>query len=186
MSQQDSEMQVDCTICVETVSEDDAVEVEGSLVCKTCIQNMFEPAFCHEHCYPPRCSSKKLEIGEFEHILGKEFATRYRKREGEYGTEIANRSYCACGEFVSGRLHRQNSKTKLPCHCSQLVCTACKTIVSTASTHECTIAEELAAQLEPGGLQRGVDFNTCQCGRFVERIDGCSHMTRVCGRGFCT
>lgn len=177
----------DCVTCVENIEEGEDVKIEGVSVCKPCVRKMFEQALQFQHCYPPRFG-KTLDVNDFADILGKDFMHRYRQKEKEYTALIKDRIYCSCGKFLSGRPRRSGTKMKLICtSCHSLVCTSCKTTVSVEGIHECGGPQDLAAEMEAAGQQKGVHFQVAPCcSRTIERIDGCSEMTCIyCSKHFC-
>lgn len=98
MSQQvGSNATVTCTVCFDE-DIDSAHTIENDPVCHDCVKTeivpQFEAAIEHEHQYPVRWGDVALQVTDFAYVLGDDFVRRYRRRELEYQTPVANRIYC--------------------------------------------------------------------------------------------
>ena len=92
----------ECSVCMQTKDEALYCTFDLDVVCMQCVTDgilpLFKAALEHEHHYPAKWGPRKLDVGDFEDmlgLLGSSFVERYRTMEEEYQTPLAQRLYCS-------------------------------------------------------------------------------------------
>lgn len=82
-----------CDCCGEGFRDYTSIDIDGSVVCVSCVRQMFDKALKFEHNYPPKWSGP-LHPTEFSHILSLDYIKDYMRKEVEYNTPPNKRVYC--------------------------------------------------------------------------------------------
>lgn len=189
----DMDMDVDLAACIAcTEASDDLITVQGSAICYDCVTGMFQRAIWHEAEYPVKWGNEELNIDDFPR-LHQGIKTDFKAKEKEYLCPPAERIYCkadiqsGCTAFLGKRT--QTEKTKLCHNCHNPSCLACGEFIRRGRPHACKPADLVKEDEEAyKGLQRGKDYQICpskRCGRKIQLMDGCNHITCMCGQQSC-
>ncbi|KAI1381237.1 hypothetical protein F4677DRAFT_440450 [Hypoxylon crocopeplum] len=147
--------------------------------CGECITRHFQLAMTKDSMYPARCCGLPIPLLRVQHHLTPELGFQYREKGEELLT--SNRTYChrtTCFAFVPSAMHA--GRNALCMKCLARTCTDCK-----RASHDgvCASDEALQAVLQ---LAEREGWQRCyRCKTMVEFIDGCYHMTCICGAAFC-
>ncbi|KAL4911433.1 hypothetical protein BDW74DRAFT_172896 [Aspergillus multicolor] len=169
-----------CTACMEPADKVAILPCEHQY-CSECLAHMFENAISNEASFPPHCCGQPLALQSAHYLLDPELLKRYMKAKAEFST--TRRVYCYetnCAAFI----HSSSIENDVAIcgKCGRATCTQC-----TNKAHEPLEAcsETIGVpELEATAAQQG--WQRCPaCNRMVERTEGCSHMTCVCGNHFC-
>ena len=185
-----------CVVC------GDASDILGSVAapcghwyCKICVNDLITAYINDESLHPLRCCKTEIPICNIELLLcdATKGLIRFREKHEEYSTPHDKRIYCprqGCHQFIkappastsaSGRWSSRTQDTARCMACYALVCLLCKELV-----HPGEKCEENKNTTRLRELAKEKEWQTCsKCRRIVERIDGCLHMTCLCGFEFC-
>lgn len=169
----------------------------GHWYCKSCVGDLIAAYINDESLHPLRCCKTEIPICNIELLLcdATEDLIRFREKHEEYSTPHDKRIYCpqqSCHQFIkpskapastsaSGRWSSRTQDTARCMACHVLVCLLCKELV-----HPGEKCEENKNTTRLRELAKEKEWQTCsKCRRIVERIDGCLHMTCLCGFEFC-
>lgn len=205
-----------CTFCLEEKpSRSKAVNVAGDDICRDCFESDIRPKFFeaikNENAWPVKWGGTTLEVKDFPGFSAA-FKSRWRAKEQEYRTPMAERVYCKqhiddnglaehapiriandeaglegvrperCDRFL-GSTTEVNDRTVFCEACEGRTCGACLGPVSRWA-HSCVTAEAVSEPDPFQGLVRGKDFQRCpSCRLLVTLEDGCNSM--VCERPSC-
>jgi len=169
----------------------------GHWYCKSCVGDLITAYINDESLHPLRCCKTEIPICNIELLFcdADRDLIRFREKYEEYSTPHDKRIYCpqqGCHQFLkpskapasTSALVRQFYRTQgtarcMACHV--LVCLLCKEIF-----HPGEKCEENKNTTRLRELAKEKEWQTCsKCRRIVERIDGCLHMTCLCGFEFC-
>ena len=188
-----------CVVC------GDASDILGSMAapcghwyCKGCVGDLITAYINDESLHPLRCCKAEIPICNIELLLcgATKDLIQFREKHEEYSTPHDKRIYCpqqGCHQFIkpfkappagtsaSGRWSSRTQDTARCMACYALVCLLCKELV-----HPGEKCEENKNTTRLRELAKEKEWQTCsKCRRIVERIDGCLHMTCLCGFEFC-
>ncbi|KAI0651651.1 hypothetical protein C8Q79DRAFT_49464 [Trametes meyenii] len=146
----------------------------------SCLREMFEQAATDEECFPPRCCAIEIYLADVEKHFDPLFVEHYMEKSREFRTK--DRVYCYnqyCSAFLGPA---SDSPLVLRCpQCSYGTCAGCKGKVHRGNACNGPAADEGVLKL---GKQKG--WQRCvSCRYFVERVEGCPHITCRCGAQFC-
>lgn len=170
----------DCAACNDKVSQFHTMRAPcGHTYCRICVKELFDRAAKHEINFPPKCCDQVITLEEAGLFLSLDIYDKFQEKSEEFST--INRTYCSdpeCVTFIPPKAI-DNQKAKCPA-CQKLTCIACK-----AKAHEGDCPEDPAVQsLLTTAAEAG--FQQCrQCKRMIDLIDGCHHITCICGAEFC-
>lgn len=134
---------------------------------------------------PPKCcTDAHIPLKHVDKLFDTKFKILWNRKFQEYHTK--NRIYCPaprCGEWIKpSHIHtHQGRKYALCPRCKTKVCTTCNHKAHKSS--ECPQDPEIAKLVEQA-KEKG--WQRCyKCKAFVERGEGCNHMTCRCTAEFC-
>ncbi|KAF2185246.1 hypothetical protein K469DRAFT_750426 [Zopfia rhizophila CBS 207.26] len=184
-----------CVVCGDEEAE--AAPLRASpcgehYMCDSCLEDTFRLAMNDEKHYPPRCCNNEQSIfliDDFEENLPLQLIFDYKSKEmGEYSVQPRFRTYCAngsCATFLHPETHVTNTITYAICEiCSTITCITCKTRVpQDLRSHECDVPDE-EKKFKITVKEKG--YQECYtCGRTVELVEACNHISCECGAEFC-
>ena len=190
-----------CDCCCEGFRDYTSIDIEGSLVCVSCVRQMFDKALTFEHNYPPKWSGP-LHPSEFSHIFSEDYIGAYKDKEIEYNTPPNKRVYCQydvervrviengkmeifterCGEFIGARQRSIRDGILVFGRCGGL---NCENVTCMVCEHFCkNDAEDMLQHICLGkshanekraraflGLKRGKDWQQCPSRQCGRRIE---------------
>ncbi|KAK3320492.1 hypothetical protein B0T19DRAFT_465270 [Cercophora scortea] len=153
----------------------------GHSHCQGCLSDQFTLIITDESMFPPRCHcNEELPLGTCRPFLTPELVAEFERKKIEH--ETPNRTYChvpTCSTFVPPRSIHGDVATCVKCRAE--TCTTCK-----GGAHQdmnCPDNPEVERVKELAALEGWV--RCYQCGRLIERTDGCNHIGCICGADFC-
>lgn len=157
----------------------------GHRMCNDCLKRIFEMSVKDPVHMPPKCCTDQyIPLKHVDKLFDDKFKTLWNRKYQEYHTK--NRIYCPalkCGEWIKpSHIHTMQGRKYAKCpRCRTIVCTLCnnKMHKSTDCPKDPEIAK-LVEQAKDEGWQR-----CYSCNAFVERKEGCNHMTCRCLAEFC-
>ena len=178
---------VDCLTCGsdDIPSTKSAKLACGHRMCHDCLKRIFEMSIKDPAHMPPKCcTSQHIPLNHVDKLFDLKFKKLWNRKFQEYNTK--NRIYCPtpkCGEWIRP-VHIHTSQGRKYAHCPRCqtkVCTLCnnKMHKSTDCPKDPEIAK-LVEQAKEKGWQR-----CYSCSSFVEKKEGCNHMTCRCMAEFC-
>jgi len=164
-----------CAACQEPVVYFAAVYAPcGHDYCKDCIRQLFFGATRDESLFPPRCCRKAIPMASAQVFFTEEFVAYFSIKAVEWTT--LNRTYCAwitCAAFIPPANIKLD--TAVCSRCFFHTCIHCKN-----HAHEGRDCPQDPALQGLEEVARQAGWQRCfRCGRFVELILGCNHMTYV-------
>ncbi|KAJ9165757.1 RBR-type E3 ubiquitin transferase [Coniochaeta hoffmannii] len=145
--------------------------------CRECLAALFQSSLADEGRFPPRCC--RQEIPANPQYLPPQLIGQFRAKQLEYGCK--DRTYChgpTCSTFVPPQFVRGD--VAICVKCSRRTCVKCKGPVHDRECPDDIEAREVLRVAAENGWQR------CHsCGRLVELLQGCNHMTCSCRAEFC-
>ena len=190
-----------CECCCESFGDYTSIDIDGSLVCVSCVRQMFDKALKFEHNYPPRWSVP-LHPSEFSHIISADYIRDYKDKEIEYNTPPNKRVYCQydiervkvvdnskmeffterCGDFIGARQKPIKGDILVFGRCGGL---DCENVTCMVCEYYCNNnAEDMLQHLCLGksranekraqaflGLKRGKDWQQCPSRKCGRRIE---------------
>lgn len=154
-------------------------------MCHDCLKRIFEMSVKDPQHMPPKCCGPEhIPLRHVDKLFDVKFKVQWNRKYQEYNTK--NRIYCPtlkCGEWIKpSHIHTvQGRKFALCPRCKTRVCTLCNNKMhrSTECPNDPEIAK-LVEQAKEKGWQR-----CYSCSAFVEKKEGCNHMTCRCMAEFC-
>ncbi|KAI0138119.1 hypothetical protein F4776DRAFT_670743 [Hypoxylon sp. NC0597] len=134
--------------------------------------------------WPPRCHGQPLTEDDILWTREEDLIEKYR--EIERGRQLRNPLWCAqphCSALLLEENVLDDGKDAVTCEkCETITCKTCKKAHDPKNT-ECKDSDS-DAELEE--MARSQEWMRCShCTSMVSRIEGCIHMTCVCGHHFC-
>ncbi|KAF1347607.1 hypothetical protein BDV97DRAFT_277387, partial [Delphinella strobiligena] len=148
--------------------------------CRHCLDRLFEEA-TREVSHPARCclNGSPILLEGVEVLLSEKTTQRYKKAVAEFKVPARERTYCiSCGDFapISNTLTHTATCTS----CKNSTCTLCKQGPHGGECSSTTADSEFKEVARKNGWQE------CPtCGYMIALVEGCDHMTCICGRDFC-
>lgn len=165
-----------CVSCQETHRFYDVARCPCSHeYCRACLADLFRISISDESLYPPRCCRQEIPLEQSRLFLSARLVGEFLAKKAE--VEDANRTFChepTCSRYIPQQFVQDQVGTCPQCHGQ--TCTICK---SGAHSGECSGDEEAVQAL----LQLAVEneWQRCfDCGRVVELVDGCYHISEYC------
>jgi hypothetical protein len=154
-------------------------------MCQDCLKRIFEMSVKDPAHMPPKCcGDEHIPLRHVEKLFDDNFKRTWNRKYQEYTTK--NRIYCPtlkCGEWIKpSHIHTiQGRKYALCPRCKTKVCVLCNNKMHRSS--ECPKDPEIAKLVEQA-KEKG--WQRCySCSAFVEKKEGCNHMTCRCMAEFC-
>lgn len=148
--------------------------------CRYCLDRLFEEA-TREVSHPAKCCLRgtPILVEEVEVLLTKNTTQRYKKAVAEFQVPARDRTYCiSCGSFAP--VSNTSIHTATCSNCKKPTCTLRK---QGSHQGECS---STTADYEFREVARKNGWQQCpNCGHMVALVEGCDHMTCICGRDFC-
>jgi hypothetical protein len=178
---------VDCLTCGadDVPASKSAKLVCGHRMCHDCLKRVFEMSVKDPAHMPPKCCGEEhIPLKHVEKLFDIKFKMHWNLKYQEFHTK--NRIYCPvlkCGEWIKpSQIHTEKGRKCAVCpRCKTKVCPSCngKMHKSTECPNDPEIAK-LVEQAKEKGWQR-----CYSCNAFVEKKEGCNHMTCRCLAEFC-
>ena len=178
-----------CPACESVVQDNELVYLTcGHVWCADCLNNNLQAALSNRTVFPPRCCNATpngIDMIVVEGYLEDDVLIRYLKVGEEYASP--DPTFCAdvkCGVFINvpaGNTSQWAFCTKF----HKSTCIQCKVAYldhPTPDVHPELISKEDKELAEREGYKQ---CPNSKCRKLLERIDGCDHMTCVCGTHFC-
>jgi len=173
---------VECTLCTDLVDPDTAgTRLRcGDTWHVRCVAELFEKTTVDEALFPPRCC-QEIALADVQHVLSPELRLKFSAKSIEFRT--LRRVYCAaptCAAFLGAQTTASGPMTCPTCR--RQTCSACKT------THSFQYGQTCEQNVDGEAMSHMVQFGWKRCpacGRFIERTQGCNHMTCLCKKEFC-
>ncbi|KAG5918508.1 hypothetical protein E4U42_006829 [Claviceps africana] len=169
-----------CVACASDVAFFETVRCPCSHdYCRDCMTELFSAAVNDESMFPPRCCRIPIPLDPNRSFLSAGLLDKYKAKEVEFATP--NRTYChvpACSAFVPPASVRGDVATCV--QCQSTTCTICK---GKSHSRDCPVDTSAADVLRiaaENGWQR-----CYSCGRLVDLVTGCNHITCRCKAEFC-
>ncbi|MCO5578541.1 hypothetical protein L7F22_032384 [Adiantum nelumboides] len=174
----------ECVICCVTVPRD-AMYIASCPNRHTyhsrCLLALIHASMKDESLMPPVCCKVRIDENLFLPLLNEEDRDEFIRKREEFGTK--DRLYCnnvSCSEFL-GAVEREAKQLKKCDRCGNETCKACKGPWHGYKSICAGDSDEAAID-----LLRDIGMQRCPCClRMVELIDGCYHITCICGSEFC-
>lgn len=166
----------ECIACREFVQSSQTIKTscrpESHTYCITCLSALVEQATKDETLFPPRCCKQAIPVDLFKRRLSPTLIQTYEEKLVEFNFPAEARTYCSrpecCRFIVPG--HITFNLAWCP-SCGRSTCTSCK---QQGHPGRCSEDPDIAPTLT---LARENGWRRCICGRMLERMDGCNHMT---------
>ena len=186
---------LDCAICMEVIPEQDFLPLEkcGCIFHQTCVLNYLTDCIEKRNypimCPQVRCKAEVHPLDLKERLSAKLFQ---QFEQGQFdvflmrnGKDFQNCPTPGCN-FVFNWT-KENSRFKCPI-CAKVYCLLCK-----KEFHEGITCQEYKTLTDPKDLDNAFNrvaerggFMLCpNCQAMVEKVDGCDHISCVCGTDFC-
>ncbi|KAF9447649.1 hypothetical protein P691DRAFT_104860 [Macrolepiota fuliginosa MF-IS2] len=183
-----------CTACGDNLASGDQCLTAPCehAYCPGCVQNFVELYIRDESIHPLRCCNRSIPTFKIESffVSNRGLLISFLAKREEYSTSPDNRIYCpgrGCNRFISSAFvmkHTTNGTftARCPaCHCPIRMCVRCK-----EAGHPGEACDAKKNTIHFQRLVKEEGWQTCsRCQRIVERIEGCLHMTCLCGYEFC-
>lgn len=142
-------------------------------ICYSCLRQAFNIAAEDESMSAPHCCGTAINIngGWVRHVLGTELVAKYlRARKGK---EDEHHTQClACSAVIPYASITTGKFARCP-SCNTASCTWCKQLAHEGQ--ECSLSDDERATT---ALAQAQGWQRCfRCGRWIERSQGCSHIT---------
>lgn len=150
-----------------------------------CLKKLFLLSLRDASMMPPRCCKHLIPFEKAKSCLKEQTRIQFRNKERELADP--DPLYCSrstCGRWIPPEKIDLDTKTGM-CSTRHKTCTTCKQAAHKQGTgvEECTQspveAKALAFIVAQGWRRCG------QCKIFIEKTEGCRHMTCRCGYNFC-
>ncbi|KAF2229485.1 hypothetical protein EV356DRAFT_455768, partial [Viridothelium virens] len=133
-----------------------------------------------EQSSPPTCCHNPIPMEMADQFLAPELKSQFLKKATEYST--VDRTYCyqpTCSAFIP-KTNIKGGVATCP-DCKSTTCPSCK-----REMHEKDDCSEDPAVQSVMRIAEEEGWRRCtECGRMVELIVGCYHVSCYCGNGFC-
>lgn len=170
-----------CNACLCDVEDDSVV----GLSCHhaydiECMKQFFRAALADDLVFPPRCCGSKINLDDVRDQLPDDLVQQFEQKVEERDELLRVR----CPSVSCARI--LGLQTELP---PSVACSACHTVVCTTcrAAHDpgmtCAQHEDALPIIDLARQQLWQRCNACR--RFVERTEGCWHMSCLCGAQFC-
>ena len=178
---------VDCLTCGsdDVPSHKSAKLACGHRMCHDCLKRIFEMSVKDPAHMPPKCcTDQHIPLKHVDKLFDLKFKMLWNRKYQEYHTK--NRIYCPtlkCGEWIKpSHIHTSQGRKYALCpRCKTKVCTLCNNKMHRSS--DCPKDPEIAKLVEQA-KEKG--WQRCySCNAFVEKREGCNHMTCRCMAEFC-
>ena len=178
---------VDCLTCGadDVPSTSSAKLACGHRMCHDCLKRIFEMSVKDPVHMPPRCcGTEHIPLKHVDKLFDTKFKLSWNRKYQEYHTK--NRIYCPtlkCGEWIKpSHIHTSLGRKFAQCpRCRTKVCTLCNNKMHKST--ECPKDPEIAKLVEQA---KDLGWQRCySCSAFVEKKEGCNHMTCRCLAEFC-
>lgn len=143
------------------------------LICYPCIRQAFNIAAEDESMSAPHCCGTVLDINRdwVRLILGTELVAKYLKA-GKADKDEHHTHCSACSAVIPYALITTGKFARCP-SCNTASCTWCKQLAHEGQ--ECSLSDDERATT---ALAQAQGWQRCfRCGRWIERSQGCSHIT---------
>ncbi|KAK6353951.1 hypothetical protein TWF730_008371 [Orbilia blumenaviensis] len=154
----------------------------GHIYCNECLQRMAALAARNEASYPTQCCGLTVTFRLLSLVLPDDDLQRYLDAGREFSSE--RRLYCAntrCFRFIPDDANSDPRDGTARCGaCGLNTCPQCRELRHRGPCVRTRDMQRLRDLVRENGWQ-----NCSRCGRAIERVDGCHHMTCVCGHEFC-
>ena len=177
----------ECTSCFDDLPVKTLTQLSCThYYCKACLSTLVMTSIQAETSYPPKCCLSKLPTATIVTVLDSKQMEIYKNKAAEYAVPVQDRWYCpnstSCGKWIPPSKHRLRSSVERCPHCSTRICPACRGTAH-AKRSDCPTDDGLDAAI---ALAESHGWRKCnQCKTFVERREGCLHMTCRCRYQFC-
>jgi hypothetical protein len=160
-----------CVVCQEDFSYMEVARAPcDHEYCRACLKDLFWHSLKDEQSFPPTCCKIPIGVASIGILLPKYLVLLFRQKEEELSTP--NRTYCSnpqCSQFIRKPDIKNDRGTCSKC--GTATCIICKHKAHTGDCPEDTALQQALQIAKQKGWKR-----CYQCGRLVERIDGCNHM----------
>ena len=154
-------------------------------MCHDCLKRIFEMSVKDPAHMPPKCcTDQHIPLKHVDKLFDLKFKMLWNRKYQEYHTK--DRIYCPtlkCGEWIkpSHICTLQGRKVAICPRCKTKVCTMCNNKMHKST--ECPKDPEIAKLVEQAKEQ---GWQRCySCSAFVEKKEGCNHITCRCMAEFC-
>ena len=178
-----------CPACESVVQDNELVYLTcGHVWCSDCLNNNLRAALSNRTLFPPRCCNATpngIDMTVLQEYLEDDVLNRYLNVGEEYVS--SDPTFCAnvkCGAFIKVSTGN-TSQWALCAKCNLSTCIQCKGAFpahSSPTSHPELISKEDKELAEREGYKQ---CPNSKCRKLLERIDGCDHVTCVCGTNFC-
>ncbi|EJD53297.1 hypothetical protein AURDEDRAFT_157868 [Auricularia subglabra TFB-10046 SS5] len=168
---------IQCAACFEDIDGGEVVTPCSHHYHRGCMAGLFEAAVTDDWLFPPKCCGQRIDVDTVLDALPRDVRRRSLSRLSEI--ENLLRVYCPCGA-VLGMQH--DLPPFVTCvECAAVVCASCRS----AHPEDLTCAQHEDA-LPIVDMANTHSWRRCPgCRSYVERTDGCPHMTCRCSTQFC-
>lgn len=169
---------INCNWCLDRVTSNE-VFVSGCrnpsfhFICYSCICQAFNLAAENDSMSAPHCCGMVLDINRdlVRHILGTELVAKYMK--ARKGDKDEHHTYCSACSAVIPYASITKGKFARCRSCNTASCTWCKQLAHEGQ--ECSLSDDKRATT---ALAQAQGWQRCfRCGRWIERSEGCNHIT---------
>ncbi|KAJ4266153.1 hypothetical protein NW762_004133 [Fusarium torreyae] len=164
----------DCLICGERAH----VKVPcGCDYCLSCFRDAIRIGFRSSEEFPPKCC-QPFTVETIALARSPALVHLFRQTEEEIQTPVPNRLYCHDGNCAAFIPHDRHGKCLL---CDLHTCDDCALKAHPGQTCEEGDAEEDVW----AAMDANRTVNCPNCGRMIQLLEACNHMTCVCSKQFC-
>ena len=167
---------LECIACRDKVQSSQSIRTsckpESHIYCITCLSTLVEQATKNESHFPPRCCKQEISIELLRQRLPPVLSQTLKEKKVEFNIPAESRTYCSrprCSRFISPKKITFDIAWCPSCGAS--TCVTCK---QRAHPGRCDEEPDIGSTLK---LARENGWRRCVCGRVLERMDGCNHMT---------
>lgn len=172
-----------CTTCGDLVVGEPTLQVAcGHDYCIDCIEDLVTLCCRDESLFPPKCCLHPIPAEMIAPFLTLKLYSLFNAKLIEFKVPPIHRIFCpnpVCSTFMGSS---EELDGNLTCdRCGTVVCSLCKLVAHMGET-----CSENMATLGLRTLAQNKGWQKCPgCYTFVERIEGCNHMSCYCGIQFC-
>lgn len=175
--------EVNCVACGDSIRKENAIQAScGHIYDPLCLKRLFLLSLRDASMMPPRCCKFPIAFEKAEPYLKEQTRIRFRKKERQLADP--HPLYCSnvnCGQWIPPERINPQTKTGI-CPRGHKTCTTCQKAAH-KQVKECAGPVVDATTL---ALIVAQGWKRCdQCKIFVERTEGCLHITCRCGHQFC-
>lgn len=163
-----------CAACEDQVSLKNVWQAPcDHLYCANCLEQLFRLSLQDDALYPPKCCQQIMPWSDVQSFVSWELLHDFEGKKEEMETQ--DKTYCsvpACSTFI-GASHIAADTAVATCPaCEELTCVTCKSVTHAG---DCPSDPSMPATLE---VAQENGWKRCQeCGRMIDRIEGCNHIT---------